>query len=267
MEISSRNLNLRQITDSGQCFRMVMEGEDRAFVTAYGRRLMIEDKGEGRFDLSCSSKEYESIWRSYFDMDTDYSEYIGAIDRKDGFLMKAAEYGEGIRILRQEPFETLISFIISQRKNIPAIRSSVERLCRLAGNKISGDIYAFPKPEAICALSDEELSGCSLGYRTEYVREAAEGVSSGRIDLDGYYSLSDDELMEELMSIKGVGRKVANCVMLFAYHRIGAFPVDVWIERIVDRYYEGRFPAEKYEGFAGVMQQYMFFYGRGANRE
>ena len=133
-----KNMDLRQIAESGQCFRMAMTGDNSARVIAGGRVLYINEEGEGRFDLSCDDTEYEVCWRDYFDADTDYSVFIDAIDKKDSFLTKAAAYGSGIRILRQEPFETLISFIISQRKNIPAIQSSVEKLCRTCGTKSDG---------------------------------------------------------------------------------------------------------------------------------
>ena len=260
--IFSGNFDLRQIAESGQCFRMRMLSDSRAYVIAGGRLLHITEKGGGELELSCSEAEYGSFWKDYFDMDSDYSGYISAIDPGDDFLKKAADFGRGIRILRQEPFETLISFIISQRKNIPAIQSSVEKLCRLCGKRIGEEAYAFPSPKALASLSEKELSDCSLGYRTPYVREAARRVEAGEADLDAMKKLSDEELYEELVSFYGVGKKVANCVMLFAYHRIGAFPVDVWIKRIEDGHYGGRFPVERYPGFAGVLQQYMFFYSR-----
>ncbi len=262
MKVTINDFDLKQITDSGQCFRMHMMDDARAELIAHGRRLEIENTGNGCYEFSCDKEEYESIWETYFDLKTDYSAYIKAIDPEDSFLTRAAGYGKGIRILRQDPFETLISFIISQRKNIPAIQASVEKLCRLCGDRIEGEAYAFPKPQAISALSEDELKGCSLGYRAPYVREAADRVAKGDTDLYGLKKLSDEELMKELLSFYGVGKKVANCVMLFAYHRISAFPVDVWIERVLDEYYEGHFPTDKYPGFAGVMQQYMFFYIR-----
>lgn len=257
-----KNMDLRQIAESGQCFRMTMTGDKSARVIAGGRVLDIREDGEDRFELSCDDTEYEDYWRAYFDADTDYSVYINAIDKEDGFLTGAAAYGSGIRILRQEPFETLISFIISQRKNIPAIQSSVEKLCRICGIKISDDIYSFPTPEAIAGLSEEELGACSLGYRVPYIRDTARRIAAGETDLETLRALSDDELYNELLSFHGVGKKVANCVMLFGYHRISAFPVDVWIQRVEELHYNGRFPVERYPGFAGVLQQYMFFFGR-----
>ncbi|MCR5746340.1 MAG: DNA-3-methyladenine glycosylase 2 family protein [Lachnospiraceae bacterium] len=257
-----KNMDIEQIAESGQCFRMLMTGEGSAKVIAGGRVLEIKALDKGEFDLDCDEADFNDFWENYFDLSADYSSYINAIDKDDEFLIKAAKYGDGIRILNQEPFETLISFIISQRKNIPAIRSSVEKICRLCGKKINGEDYAFPEPEAIAALSEKELGNCSLGYRVPYIRETAEMIARGDVDLMSLHTLDDEGLYDKLLSFKGVGKKVANCVMLFAYHRIAAFPVDVWIQRIADTYYDGRFPEEKYPGFAGVLQQYMFFYGR-----
>ncbi len=262
MRISAENFDLGQIADSGQCFRMIMLDSDKARIIAGGKLLYITDKGKGNFELSCTKKEYQSFWHEYFDLGSDYAEYIEAVPADDTYLVKAAAFGSGIRILNQEPFETLISFIISQRKSIPAIKTSVEKLCRMCGRRIEEDFYAFPSPEAIAALSEKELTECSLGYRAPYVREAALQVAHGDKDLEAMRDLPDDGLYEELLSFHGVGKKVANCVMLFGYHRIGAFPVDVWIKRIEDEYYGGRFPVENYPGFAGVLQQYMFFYSR-----
>ncbi len=253
------NFDLKQIAESGQCFRMNMSDDKTAQLTAFGRVLQITDRGGGDFGFSCREEEFDEIWSGYFDLETDYGRIIASIDPGDRFLVRAAGCGSGIRILRQDPFETLISFIISQRKNIPAIKSSVEKLCRTCGEKITDEIHAFPSAKAIFSLSDKELSECSLGYRTSYVREAAERVALGQTDLYSLSDLGDGELFEELTAFKGVGKKVANCVMLFAYHRIASFPRDVWIGRIEEEYYNGTFPESRYDGYAGVLQQYMFY--------
>ena len=130
------------------------------------------------------------------------------------------------------------------------------------GEKLDDDFHAFPTASSLAGASTTELNECHLGYRTEYVRRAAEAVCRNEVDLSELCKLDDDELFNSLLNFHGVGKKVANCVMLFAYHRIAAFPVDVWIERVIKEKYSGDFPLEKYEGFAGVIQQYMFYYGR-----
>ena len=269
MTVQLDNFDLGRIADSGQCFRMNPLTKDTYRVIAMDRLLDITDLGGGSFDFACKDEDFENIWRDYFDLSVDYGQYISSIPKSDEYLSRAAAYGSGIRILKQEPFETLITFIISQRKNIPAIKSSVEKLCRLCGKKIETqtkeEIFSFPTPELIADLSPDELSSCSLGYRASYVHDAAAAVRDGAFDMQSSRLLSDDELFGALLNLRGVGKKVANCVMLFAYHRIAVFPIDVWIQRILDSHYSGSFPIENYRGFAGVMQQYLFFYARSTN--
>ena len=161
----------------------------------------------------------------------------------------------------------LISFIISQRKNIPAIKASIEKLCAMAGNVIKEDvdgnpIYSFPTPEKLAELSLDQLSSCSLGYRDKYVQKAAIDVASGVVDLKAFESLDDEALMEELLKLFGVGVKVANCEILFGYHRLDAFPKDVWINRVLENHYLNGFMFDKYAPYNGIMQQYLFFYSR-----
>ncbi len=249
-----RNLNIQQIADSGQVFRFNRIDDHRYELIAGSRRLVIDETEEMVFP--------DRFWWNYFDMDTDYSAFIGSVPDSDRFLKAAVRSADGIRILNQDPWEMLISFIISQRKSIPAIKTSIEKLCERFGTKMDG-YYAFPTPAQLAKAGMKELQDCSLGYRAPYIYECAAKVNSGEYSPEAWRALDDEKLRETLMSIKGVGIKVANCVMLFGYHRIGAFPVDVWIKRIEDEYYGGRFPVERYEGFAGVLQQYMFFYKRG----
>jgi N-glycosylase/DNA lyase len=197
-------------------------------------------------------------------METDYEALIDSIDPDDVYLTAAAEFGRGIRILKQNPWEMLITFIISQRRSIPSIKTCVEALCRRWGRPIGDGLYAFPTPEELACASICELSGCSLGYRAEYVYLAAQGVGSGEVDLSAMEKMPDAELFAALTALRGVGPKVANCVSLFGFYRTGAFPIDVWIDRVLKEHYPDGFPMDRYEGFAGVMQQYMFFAARKA---
>jgi N-glycosylase/DNA lyase len=262
------DFDLQKIADSGQCFRFNVCKEGLFRAVAKDKCLYIKELGRGEYDFSCSQKEYEDFWKNYLDLDICYRDIRGRIDKDaDPYLYAASEYGKGIRILRQDPWEMLISFIISQRKNIPAIKASIEKLCILAGDVIDksgefGDVYSFPTPERLAALSMEELSGCSLGYRDKYVHQAAMDVWSGAVDLGSWKNLSDSELMEKLLTLYGVGVKVANCEILFGYHRLDAFPRDVWINRVLDTRYPEGFMFERYAPYNGVMQQYLFFYSR-----
>ncbi len=272
----SDDFDLKKIAESGQCFRFnectpaAKGGESFPLysVAAKDRHLLIEDKGEGNLSLDCTQSEYEEFWRDYFDLDLSYKDVRARIDpESDPYLYGASEFGKGIRILRQDPWEMLISFIISQRKNIPAIKASIEKLCVKAGNEIfedqrCGKIYSFPTPERLAALPLEELTACSLGYRDKYVHQAALDVASGAVDLEAFKKLDDEALMNELLKLFGVGVKVANCEILFGYHRLNAFPRDVWINRVLEQHYSGGFNFEAYDPYNGIMQQYLFFFGR-----
>lgn len=279
------DFDLKKIAGSGQCFRFNecaaeiggKSGAEESFrgngsrtfsVAASDRHINIRELGDGNYDLSCSEEDFESFWKNYFDLGLSYSDIRAKIDpESDPYLYAASEYGKGIRILRQDPWEMLISFIISQRKNIPAIKASIEKLCERAGDVIGEDesgrkIYSFPTPERLSALRLEELSACSLGYRDKYVHQAAMDVASGAVDLKAWRELEDAQLMEKLLGLFGVGVKVANCEILFGYHRLDAFPKDVWINKVLDARYPSGFAFDSYAPYNGVMQQYLFFFSR-----
>ncbi len=256
-------LNLGAIADSGQCFRWRKQ-EDGYVIPALGRVLRARETAGGTLEFSCTEEEYRLLWQAYFDLDTDYGAMAAVLPGEDVYLRAAAEYGRGIRILRQEPWETLVTFLISQRKNIPAIRQAVEKLC-LAGGRVIGEdeegpICAFPSPGELMRLGEEGLRACGLGYRAPYVLRAAE-VFSGE-DLNGFCGLDDEALLKALCALYGVGPKIAQCVMLFGFHRLNAFPVDVWIQRVAEKRYPGGIHPEQFSPFAGVMQQYMYAYER-----
>ncbi len=262
--IKNLDFNIRKIADSGQCFRLRPDAEGGYTLVARGRMLRLYETADG-CRLDCARRDYAAHWRDYFDMETDYAAIRAAADPEDAFLWRACAYGRGIRILRQEPWETLVSFIVSQRKSIPAIRSCIETLCVRYGEPIGdGRFFAFPAPDRLAALDEAQLLACSLGYRAKYVLAAARMVASGGLDLSALVALDDGPLCSALLTVPGVGEKVADCVMLFGYHRLGRFPRDVWINRIEAREYVGAFPQERYCGIAGVLQQYVFYYARSA---
>ena len=257
-------IDLDKTERSGQCFRWIPQG-DSFLIPAGGMLANVSEAGDGIdvFLLSSDKKrkasDIEAFWKKYFDAELDYESIRKMPDKKDKFLKGAAAAGEGIRIIYQEPFETLITFIISQRKSIPAIKTSVERICAAVGRKIPGtDVFDFPTSKELSLLGADELSACGLGYRAPYIHSAAESVYHGDTDLEKLHGVSDEELLESLMSLSGVGVKVANCTALFGFHRLDLFPIDVWIQRALDTYYNGTFPLEKYRPYNGIMQQYIF---------
>lgn len=259
------DFNIRKIAQSGQCFRLNAVTEGYVLI-ARGHVLQLWNTPEG-CAADCSQTEYETLWKGYFDLERDYAEIRRAADPEDLFLQRALSYGRGIRILRQDPWEMLVSFIISQRKNIPAIKACVETLCTRYGEPLESKgrrFYAFPSAERLAGLEERCFLECSLGYRAKYVHAAAQMVASGALDLNGIGSLPDGALMDALLGVSGVGEKVANCVVLFGYHRLSRFPRDVWINRIVEQEYGGEFPVMRYPDTAGVLQQYLFYYARSS---
>ena len=263
----SDDFDLDKIADSGQCFRWTKTDECTYRIIAGKSCLYITALGDSRFDLDCTEEEYESFWLDYFDLQNDYHLIRERIDReKDPFLWQAAECEKGIRILRQDPWEMLITSIITQNRNIPAICSSVELLSRKCGEKKTdsrgADYYAFPDPEAVLLLSMEDLMSCKLGYRWKYVHAAADAIVHGKLDLSSLSRADEESTIPVLTGLYGVGEKVANCVSLFGLHHTDAFPVDVWIRRILAREYPDGYPFGKNSPYNGIYQQYMFAYYR-----
>ena len=261
------DLDLLKIAESGQCFRW-NKTEDNCFRVIRGEYCVyMEETGEGEYRLDCTEEEFQAVWRPYLDLDLDYRKVRKRVKkRKDPFLADACEKEKGIRILRQDPWEMLVSFIISQNKNIPAIKKSIEMLSEMAGERKTDrrgeTYYAFPTPERIAGLSGQELSDCRLGYRCKYISAAAEAVLSGSLDLGKLIAAGDEEALAALKGIYGVGTKVANCVLLFGLHHLNAFPVDVWIKKVLEEQYPGGYPYEEYSPWNGIYQQYMFAYYR-----
>jgi N-glycosylase/DNA lyase len=230
---------------------------------AADRYLEIEQ--EGSFvNLDCSDAEFIVFWVRYFDLDADYQNYIDAVNPRDKYLNKAVQAGDGIRILRQDLWEMIVSFLISQQNNIVRIRRCIDNICRRYGErKISAngtEFYAFPTPEQLAQATEAELKECNLGYRAKYVLRAAKAVAEGTIDLQKIEEMSYKQARQELLTIYGIGEKVADCICLFALHHLDAFPVDTHIRQALDAHYKRGFPNRRYKGIRGIIQQYIFYY-------
>lgn len=261
------DFDLKKIVDSGQCFRP-KEIKPGTFRFICGEDILnITERGAGLFEADCTEDVWQDVWHNYFDLDTNYADIRRDIENfasgkpYEKNLRDAVNFGKGIRILRQDPFEMLISFIISQRKNIPAIKTSIEKICAKFGRRV-GDVYLFPRIEQIAGATIEELTEIGLAYRKIYIADALEKVASGAIDLNELETFSDVDLIEELKLISGVGDKIANCVALFAYHRVDRAPVDVWIKRAIEEDFGGENVFTKFGKNAGILQQYVFYYKR-----
>lgn len=271
----SDDFDLKKIADSGQCFRAI---EVRPGIFRFVTRqsvVYMKKIEEGKFDVSCNLAEWEKTWVEYFDLRTKYAPIREKILQTSagrpyaGYLKDALEFGKGIRILKQEPFETLISFIISQRKNIPSIRSTVDAMCNTFGGFIGTpyeQIHFFPTAHTVSHTTMFDMSALALGYRGAYVRDAIEKVNARAVDLEILQYENDKDLLEILQRIRGVGPKVAACVALYGYHRLNIMPIDVWIQKAIDEDFNGNNIFYEFSEYAGVLQQYIFFYKRLAEK-
>ncbi len=255
--------SLAQIAASGQCFRMDRLKDGSYSVAAADKYIRIFQDGS-RICFDCTEAEFEACWRHYFDLDTDYGKYISAVDEKDEYLCAAVNFGSGIRILNQDLWEMIVSFIISQQNNITRIKKCIFNICKAYGEiKKAPDgteYYSFQTPGALAHLVEDALMICNLGYRSKYVVRTAREIDSGKFSLEALRECSYEEARLRLLELYGVGKKVADCICLFALHKIEAFPIDTHIRQVLEKYYADGFPFKRYEGFAGVIQQYIFFY-------
>ena len=251
--------SLSDTLDCGQAFRWVQNPDGSWQAVVENRLLKVAEAENGFIIYDCTSQEFFDVWSAYFDIERDYTAICNEIS-SDPILKAAAKNCGGIRLLRQAPWETLCSFIISQNNNIPRIKGIIDRLCSTFGEKIEGG-YTFPPPEKIAGLTVEDLSPLRSGFRAKYILDAAKKVTEKAVDLESLYALDTDSARNELMKINGVGPKVADCVLLFAYGKTDAFPQDVWIKRTMQDLFGGVLP-EVAKPYAGIVQQFLFHYAR-----
>lgn len=259
------DFDLDKIANCGQCFRAKeLEGGMYRFITGEDV-LYIQKQEKNQYAVSCSRESWQEVWARYFDMERNYRKLREEAAGRNCFVEKAIQCGQGLRVLKQEPWEMLITFIISQRKTIPAIAKSVELLAQKFGHPIQTGrevVWSFPSSKELLGASMEDLAACSLGYRAGYVKDAAEKAAYGELDMEAISGMDDEAMFREIMKVKGVGKKVANCVCLFGYGRLSRVPVDVWIARAIEDGCQGENPFPQYGEYAGIIQQYIFYYGK-----
>lgn len=269
---SSQYFNICDTLECGQIFRFerydngykVISQDKCAYAYTQGDQTVVE----------CEEKDVGYFY-NFFDLSRDYGYiYDSAISQGVEILTKSAQMGRGIRILNQDPLETLISFVISQNNNIPRIKSIINKLCLNAGEErfFNGEkFYAFPTVEALANKPIEFFKGIGLGYRAEYIKQLAVDLFNGRISVENLNKLSTVDLTKRLLSIYGVGPKVADCVTLFGFHRSDSFPVDTWIAKVYEQDFNGSLTdrakisasfKQKFKDNAGYFQQYLFHYKR-----
>lgn len=253
-------LSLKDTLSCGQCFR---------FSNTENVWTVIAGVDENVRTLSLSQEEIckieqDSFWSDYFDLQTDYESLKQQFSKKDDVLKAACEFAPGIRILNQDKWEAFCSFVISQNNNIKRIMGIVQRMSEQFGKQNSRGVYGFPSSRTIAGLSEEQLRQIGLGFRASYVLNTARAVEDGL--LESLELLDVTDARNELMKIKGVGPKVADCALLFGCHRLECFPMDVWMKRVMADYFPGK--DGKYFGpYAGVAQQYLFHWIRNSKEQ
>ncbi|MDR1628805.1 MAG: DNA-3-methyladenine glycosylase 2 family protein [Oscillospiraceae bacterium] len=254
-------INLPLTLDCGQAFRWTPLSDGAWAGGSAGHGTRIVKDGEDLLFLGADKRAVETVWAQYFDFATDYGAILARFC-EDETLREAVERYGCIRILRQDPWETLCSFIISSCNNIPRIKGIIHRLCTVFGEQGADGFFAFPRPERLAVLCEEDLEVLRAGYRAKSILDAARNFAGGELIISELEQLPDDELLAKLTTVSGVGQKVADCAMLFGFGRHAVFPVDRHIKRITEVLYPGGLP-ECVRGCEGIAQQYLFCLARG----
>ncbi|MGV8147114.1 MAG: DNA-3-methyladenine glycosylase family protein [Alkaliphilus sp.] len=270
--------SMKQIAESGQTFRWEECETGGYTVVAFGKVINIAHENDRIIINGANEEDYLGIWRNYFDLNRDYKTIIKNFRGKDENLNNAIVYGEGIRILNQDLWEMIITFIISGNNNIPRIKKSIEKISEKYGALIDGiegkKYYAFPTPSQLSKATIEDLRECGVGYRDAYIFETTKAIVNKEVDLSEIKKMGLDNARQELKKLKGVGDKVADCILLFACNQTNAFPIDTWVKKILAKYYGltktgnkevNKFVREYFGDHCGIAQQYLFYYIRNNN--
>ncbi len=272
---NQQDFELSHIFDCGQCFRWEREPDGSYTGVAYGKILNVNKIGQEIHFNHTNQKDFEEIWTGYFDLNTDYSSIKQTLAKEDAVMEQAVAFGGGIRILRQDFWEALISFILSANNNIPRIKKIIglisQRYGQYLGTFEGKDYYSFPEAAVLKEVSKEELMACNTGYRAGYIIAAAAQLLQRQTEIDRLQEADWENCHRWLMEFTGVGPKVANCIAFFSMSKLEAFPVDVWIKRLMEHFYFKeekpapyieRYAKTKFGQYAGYAQQYLFYYGR-----
>ena len=271
--------DMKHIFECGQCFRWNKQ-EDDSYIGVIKDRVVKVKKFNDKFIFySNENKNLEKIIKQYFDLDRDYDKIKNTLSNIDDNLKKSVEYGNGIRILNQDIWECIISFIISANNNIPRIKKIIENLSKEYGKKIQfegKDYYLFPSPKELSKASIEDLRKLGLGFRDKRVYNTTRMILNKKFDIEKLKNENNTEIIRDaLLQLDGVGEKVADCILLFSFNRFDVFPVDVWVRRVMNELYIHlddenkvnkkelrKLAKEKFGGIEGLAQQYLFYWKR-----
>lgn len=268
MRINKKDINLKDTLFSGQCFRVVEEIDNSFTLILEDRVINIKESEEFLEIESNKTENLEEVVIKYFDLERDYSKVNATLIKKDRSLKEIISYCEGYKILNQPDLEIIISFIISQNNSVRNISKSIEKLCLSYGEKVefNGKEYSlFPTLEALKKLKEEDFKKFSVGFRAKYLVNAVEAIYKENRYLEDINSLTTEEALDKLMEIKGIGMKVASCILMFAYGRFDAFPIDTWVKKFYGSENEKeirKIAIQKYGEYSGLAIQYMFHYQR-----
>jgi N-glycosylase/DNA lyase len=265
----------KHIFECGQCFRWKAQEDGSYTGVAKGRVINVLREGDIVYLKNTNLEDFNNIWKEYFDLDTDYTKIKNELRSMDEYLEKATEFGWGIRILRQDPWEMIISFIISSNNRIPMIQKAIANLSREYGTYIGEynevAYYDFPTPEQLNKASIEEIRACSTGFRDKYIKSTTEAVINNHDDVYKYKNLNTEDCIKELTKFNGIGPKVGDCIALFGMQKYDTFPVDVWVKRVMQEFYVEddmslpkirKYAIDKFKDLSGFAQQYLFYYAR-----
>ncbi|WP_434797764.1 DNA-3-methyladenine glycosylase family protein [Terrisporobacter vanillatitrophus] len=275
LEGISEDFDPQHVFDCGQCFRWLKEENNSYTGVVQGRIMNVKKENDLIIFDNTNKEDFYNIWFDYFDLGRDYSEIKNELKVMDEYLKKATKFGQGIRILQQDGWEMLISFIISANNRIPMIQRAINNLSEKYGEFIGEyrgkKYYAFPTPEKLSQASVEDIRACQTGFRDKYIKSVVDYVSENKEDVLSYRELSTEECIKELVKFNGVGPKVADCIALFGMQKYDTFPVDVWVKRVMEEFYVEdnlslpkirKFALDKFGDLAGFAQQYLFYYAR-----
>lgn len=271
-----KNFDLHNVFECGQCFRWNKTETGSYIGVAFGKVREVDKINNDLIMYNTCLKEFYEIWEDYFDLKRDYSD-IKEVLSTDPVLKESIEFGSGIRILRQDPFELTISFIISANNRIPMIKKAIQNICEKWGNKIEykgGEYYTFPSLGQLNNVTVEELEKCSTGFRAKYIADTVKKICNKEMNLIEIKELNDDECHKKMQEFMGVGPKVADCIILFSMQKYSVFPVDVWVKRAMQHFYLApevslpkirKFARDKFGELSGFAQQYLFYWARENN--
>lgn len=275
LEGISKDFEPKHVFECGQCFRWLREDDGSYTGVVQGKVINVKKENDLIIFDNTNKEDFENIWFDYFDLGRNYGEIKNQLKIMDEYLEKATEFGQGIRILQQDGWEMLISFIISANNRIPMIQRAInnlsERYGKFIGEYRGKKYYAFPTPEELSKVSVEDIRACQTGFRDKYIKSVVDYVNENNEDVLSYRKLDTSECIKELVKFNGVGPKVADCIALFGMQKYDTFPVDVWVKRVMEEFYVEdnlslpkirKFALDKFGDLSGFAQQYLFYYAR-----